>query len=114
MDWFSRKIVRDCFVENENNENPQRDTSRNLLGISKTNVQRTLEINDYRPFKFLPVQELPEEDRHSLLHIRWHSFDEPYFENNIFKIIILFTGETIFNTADIFNRKNTRYWCNWN
>lgn len=96
----------------ENNENSQRDASRDLPGTSKTSIQRTLEINAYHPYKFLPVQELSEEDRQARLLFCTGMMDQ-YFENNVFQNI-LFTDEAIFNTAGIFNRKNSHYWCNSN
>lgn len=96
----------------ENAENSQRDASRDLPGITKTSIQRTLTINNYHPFKFLPVQELSQQDTQARLFYCSVMMDH-YFENDIFKNI-LFTDEAIFNTAGMYNRKNTHYWSNSN
>lgn len=96
----------------ESNENSQRDAARDIPHISRASIQRTLNINDYHPFKFTPVQELSIADFDNratfCMDMMDRHFDQPVFDK------ILFTDEAIFNTSGIFNRKNCHYWSRQN
>lgn len=98
------------FVENE--ENSERDAERDIPNISKSSIHRTLEVNNYHPYKFLPVQVLSAIDMNDRATFCGVMMDR-HFVNQIFKKI-LWSDEAIFNTAGVFNRKNTHYWSDSN
>lgn len=79
------------------------------LDVKRGSIRNCLEINNRKPFKFLPVQYLEERDYQTRLEFCSRIMDMHFAENIFYNMI--WTDESIFNTtAPIFNRKNTHYW----
>lgn len=96
----------------EDAERSQRDADRDIAGVSRGSIQKTLQVNGYHPYKFLPTQLLSQLDFNERLTFCCDIMDRQ-FENVLFSKV-LWTDEASFNTAGIFNRKNTHYWSKTN
>src|ERR1700712_2412956 len=80
------------------------------LGLGKSTIQRCLRSHGIKPFKFIPVQQLKEQDFDTRMEFIQYMM-EKQFRNPGFFQNILWTDEAIFTTAPgIFNRKNKRYY----
>lgn len=84
-----------------------RDAERDLR-ISRSSIHECLKINNFKPYKFLPVQELNQADFNARLNFCNIMMDR-HFESNFFDNV-LWTDEASFSTSGMFNRKNTHYW----
>lgn len=91
----------------ENPESSLRNAAK-YLDTTLSNIYKTLQINKYSAFKFLPVQHLYPEDLDLRLQYCMQMMDMQ-FERGIFQYI-LWTDESIFTTAGMWNRKNSHYW----
>lgn len=97
-----------CLYFEEFTENSIRDAEKDL-NIARTDIHRTLEINNYRAFKFAKLQHLEPNDH--ILRLEYcnlmmnRHFRDPNFFNKI-----CWTDEAVFTTSGIFNRKNSHYW----
>lgn len=96
----------------ESGERSQRDADRDIENISRGSIQKTLQVNNYHPYKFLPTQLLLPADCDERLTFCSTIMDR-HFQNNFFSKV-LWTDEASFTTAGIFNRKNTHYWSKTN
>lgn len=79
------------------------------LGKSYSKIQRTLKKHNYKPYKILPLQVLTEAHKRKRLEfcqqmIQNLNADTDYLTK------ILWTDESSFSTAGVFNRKNRRSW----
>lgn len=83
------------------------------MGKSYSKIQRTLKKHQYRPYKILPVQELNEDQKRRRLEFCQIMLQE-LDENPDFFKEIMWTDESSFSTAGVFNRKNRRSWENKN
>ena len=83
------------------------------LDFKRTTIQTCLELNGWKPYKYLPVQKLEKADSNRRLEFCNVLMDR-HFAENIFHNII-WTDESIFTTATkVYNRKNLHYWSNKN
>lgn len=95
----------------ENATKSIRDASRDLM-LSRTSIWRTLKQMKYKPYKFLPVQEMLPLDHVSRFDFCSAMLDR-HFDQNVF-MTIGWTDEASFTTRGIYNRKNTHYWSSEN
>lgn len=101
-----------CLHFEEFGEKSIRDAEKDL-DIARTNIHRTLQMNNYKAFKFAKLQQLEPNDYilrmdYCMLMMDRHFTDHNFFHN------ICWTDEAIFTTSGIFNRKNTHYWSQQN
>ena len=96
----------------ENAETGLLDASREI-GKSYSKIQRTLKQNHCKPYKLLPVQELTENQKRKRLDFCQQMLQRLDENPNLFKQI-LWTDESSFSTAGVFNRKNKYSWENKN
>lgn len=96
----------------ENAQTGLLDASREI-GKSYSKIQRTLKQNHYKPYKLLPVQELTENQKRKRLDFCQQMLQRLDENPNLFKQI-LWTDESSFSTAGVFNRKNKYSWENKN
>lgn len=96
-------------------ENPEKSIpdAANFATKSWGTVHNTLKKHRYHPYKYLPVQNLNDDQK-----IRRYQFCQEMImhiqnDGNFLKKII-FTDEATFTTAGMFNRKNKRYWATEN
>lgn len=96
----------------ENAQTGLLDASREI-GKSYSKIQRTLKQNHYKPYKLLPVQKLTEDQQRKRLDFCQQMLQRLDENPNLFKQI-LWTDESSFSTAGVFNRKNKYSWENKN
>lgn len=81
--------------------------------MSYSKIQRTLKNNNYRPYRIYPVQFLTEAHKRKRLDF-CRQMLQNLAEDPDYFIKVLWTDESYFSTAGIFNRKNRRSWENKN
>lgn len=83
------------------------------VGVTKSRVQTILKKHKFKPYKFHVVQNLQLGDAE-----RRVEFCNWYLQNvnreNHFERMIIWSDESHFTSAGIFNRQNTRFWCQEN
>lgn len=90
----------------------QRDSLRsaaNILNVSKSKIGEVLKKNNFKPYKFLPVQELTPRDRVNRVNFCRTILEMHYMDNNFLRNI-LWTDESSFSTSGLFNRRNSHVW----
>lgn len=79
-------------------------------GISKSRAQKILRKHKYHPYKFKIMQELyPGDTNRRLIFCRWYVTQ--IRANANFGRLVIWSDESHFSSAGIFNRHNTRQWC---
>lgn len=95
----------------ENPEQSLTDAERRL-GVARTTIHKCLVLNKYRPWKFRPLQKLTDDHKRSRLEF-CGTLLQDHLENNIFNKI-LWSDESYFSTAGMYNRKNKHFWSSEN
>lgn len=83
------------------------------LEISYSRIYRALKENQYRPYKLLPVQLLTEDQKRKRLEYCQNMLQRLEENPDLFRFI-MWTDESSFSTAGVFNRKNRHSWKNKN
>lgn len=79
------------------------------IGVVKSRAQAILRKYKYHPYKFKIVQHLhPGDADRRLIFCRWYT--EQIRANANFGRLVIWSDESHFTSAGIFNRHNTRHW----
>lgn len=96
-------------------EDPERSIpeAANYFNKSWHKIYSVLAYYKYKPYKFLPVQDLSQENKTDRLQF-CHEIQGRVAMNQINLFNIIFTDEATFTTGGMFNRKNKHFWAKEN
>lgn len=109
---FKNKIIFVIFIFIEL---PERSIPDAAIHFNKSlgKIHEILSFYKYRPYKFLPVQGLTEDNKQQRLEFCLDITRRLHADADILNKII-FTDEATFTTSGMYNRKNKHYWSTTN
>lgn len=92
-------------------ENPERSIPDAAIFFNRSchKIHSVLKYYKYKPYKFLPTQELSDENKVHRLNF-CQEIQRRLMANELNLSNIIFTDESSFTTAGMFNRKNKHFW----